>query len=1077
MKVFTTNQVSQFSNFLNLADKSRNNELEVRFSTYTKHDLFGEKQVAQSLEQSPEKYRFLPIIENRVFFKLLETFSKFKFFSEESSVTDYFYDNFIRKSVNHDTNTVSWISKTKSKYFDIWDLNTRLSLSTEVYSNPLDDSIKCKSWRKKKRTSFIDVDVRYDFTIVETIDHLKTPKTLFEIELEYIGNKINMKIDQTEKLNHFLFCAEYILQLLQETQQVLKNSEKHNISLEYAVLTKPKNFTEIRKPIFIGAQPETLHKHHLSKVKKNYSITEKFDGERFILFISDNSQVYFFDRRMRIKKTGLENSKDKGSILDVELVNDTIFVFDIMYYKGNDLRGNEKYNLSERLKLCKSIVENFNKINCIFHVETKKYVFNNFDDFFGKFNLDQKNNDIPRDGIIFTPINEAYPVKQKWQNLLKWKPSNLNSIDFLVEKNNSKKDLWNLFVGSENEENIIFEPFPVMTILDYTHLYLNKNSVNILECVWNYETLEFFPIRSRLDKVKPNFKTIAMDVWQSIQNPVEISDFSGSLFEKMRKHHNRIKKDLVDCSWKIVEQVYKDNPKTEYLDDWSNMESKSETDNNETISVLDLACGRGGDLWKWKAHTSEKNINYIGIDFCKDLLDEAKKRSLEIIKRDGSEFKLNVNFILQDLSKTAVYLDEKFDIVSCQFALHYFYQSESVWNIFADTLTSNIKKNGVFICSLFDGLKVFELVKKGYNKQNVNNNGFLIEPEFDTRLGLDNLKKKEFNISVTAVLNGDSNVILKEPTTEYLVFTDLFIKRMMALGFCLIETKLFSQYINVDFLNNVESLYSQLHRYYIFQYVPDFKSCFKELWKPFHFKYVTIPVKDTDFLFYRECIECLEPFDCMIFNLNLITGRHHAGLKKTDYENCAVLAEHYNIFINVIPVNDAFEPDFKNMILEKPLTYLEDVKMVYFLKSSSHYMLLAYDSEDNDKRSFVFPAPIIVDEYEKSETSENNSKNLDEDIQDENLKSVQEIFTEITDNLNLKKRKTQESEDFSQKLTSDSKPENSNQDLFDDKPINGKGCITIKYLVDYAKERNIKIPSNIKKKLDIIEFLKSKDKK
>ena len=46
------------------------------------------------------------------------------------------------------------------------------------------------------------------------------------------------------------------------------------------------------------------------------------------------------------------------------------------------------------------------------------------------------------DGLIFTPLIEPYPTKNKsWKQLFKWKPPELNSIDTLIEtfKGENKK--------------------------------------------------------------------------------------------------------------------------------------------------------------------------------------------------------------------------------------------------------------------------------------------------------------------------------------------------------------------------------------------------------------------------------------------------------------------------------------------------------------------------------------------------------------------------------------------------------------------------------------------------------------
>jgi len=52
------------------------------------------------------------------------------------------------------------------------------------------------------------------------------------------------------------------------------------------------------------------------------------------------------------------------------------------------------------------------------------------------------------DGLIFTPVNEPYPKTKKWSSLLKWKPAELNTIDFFAVKIGSDNNIgkWQLYV-------------------------------------------------------------------------------------------------------------------------------------------------------------------------------------------------------------------------------------------------------------------------------------------------------------------------------------------------------------------------------------------------------------------------------------------------------------------------------------------------------------------------------------------------------------------------------------------------------------------------------------------------------
>lgn len=228
-----------------------------------------------------------------------------------------------------------------------------------------------------------------------------------------------------------------------------------------------------------------------------------------------------------------------------------------------------------------------------------------------------------------------------------------------------------------------------------------------------------------------------------------------------------------------------------------------------------------------------RKLNYVGLDIDEDLLAEAKKRSQQVCNRySKSGMDLHYEFRLQDLRQdvATVSKDGMFDITSCQFALHYLYESEEVFTRFVGTLKRNLRRDGIFICTLFDGHRVYDLLQKRMNKQTQTSetgseHGFQIVPQFDERAPLDHLRTSEFNIAINAVLIGDDEVILKKSTKEYLVFPDLFTARMARSGFTLVTTELFDQFSGEDTkslrnsMSELERMYSSLHRFYIFKYI------------------------------------------------------------------------------------------------------------------------------------------------------------------------------------------------------------------------------------------------------------------
>ena len=87
---------------------------------------------------------------------------------------------------------------------------------------------------------------------------------------------------------------------------------------------------------------------------------------------------------------------------------------------------------------------------------------------------------------------------------------------------------------------------------------------------------------------------------------------------------------------------------------------------NKNLILLDLCCGRGGDIFKWNKFRIKR---VIGIDNHEPSIIEAVNR----YKKVSRTLKTKISFILGDVSKLS-FKDTsiKYNIISCNFAIHYF---------------------------------------------------------------------------------------------------------------------------------------------------------------------------------------------------------------------------------------------------------------------------------------------------------------------------------------------------------------------------------------------------------------------
>lgn len=242
-------------------------------------------------------------------------------------------------------------------------------------------------------------------------------------------------------------------------------------------------------------------------------------------------------------------------------------------------------------------------------------------------------------------------------------------------------------------------------------------------------------------------------------------------FYNMRKFHNNIKKELI----------------TKYASNCN--------------KLIDLGCGKGGDMHKW---INSKVEYVIGYDINEDYLKEAQKRYENIKKQKNICTKITYKCI--DLSKQIINLeDDKADIITCNFALHYFFENEKIFNVFKNSIINNLKENGYFLGTIFDGVSILN---------NINNSK---NTDFNQLFKIDklNINNTLFGNKIKVYLK-DS--IIDNISYEYLIFFGMFVSKMEEIGFILVDSKLFSEFEEIKNLENYEQTFSGLNRYFVFKF-------------------------------------------------------------------------------------------------------------------------------------------------------------------------------------------------------------------------------------------------------------------
>ena len=350
----------------------------------------------------------------------------------------------------------------------------------------------------------------------------------YDIEMEFnnkmigIGTNYNTLKSVKDMINKVM---RIVMTGIQQTNYPISYKEQEKIKIIYMKLLHGEGFEKIEKPNigpenFIGPNSVTLLLKHLidsedmkiPNIKKNYTVTDKADGERKMLFINDEGFIYLIDTNMNIIFTGSKttNSDRFMSLMDGEHIKfdknnkaiNLYAAFDLYFINKKSIReypftysdGDELLEKKPkyRLKLLNDFVKELDPKNilnselpCNMNIVVKKFcstakgktIFEGCSSILSDVN--DKVYEYNTDGLIFTPSNLAVGSdvmdvagqlkKVTWEHSFKWKPPEYNTIDFLVS---IKKDK----TGKDEIHNIFQDGINVTknsNIVQYKTLILN----------------------------------------------------------------------------------------------------------------------------------------------------------------------------------------------------------------------------------------------------------------------------------------------------------------------------------------------------------------------------------------------------------------------------------------------------------------------------------------------------------------------------------------------------------------------------------------------------------------------------
>lgn len=554
--------------------------------------------------------------------------------------------------------------------YDISDYNIKANLKEEYIDT--DDYLKSqfknnyqkfvKYYRYKKRYTFEMDNFNIDITIVKS----NKGKNIYLSDLANVIEKYEIEIECKNKTNidiiiNILKYFSAFIQISNNSYFINDNNLNKEIIDDYKKLLSKFNILKSIGPKPISLSKKTIDKMLLNKEdlynvkdyddsKLYYKITDKADGFRYFMYINKLGKIYLLNDNNNVIQTGLQidlskNNNFKECILDGEYM----FYNNIYEYKFFDfyiLDSNVIYNklLDERIQqmdILHNVINSENIINYLdkdTNIKISKKPYYEIDEFKDML-LNTEGREYIIDGIIFMPTISLNNISSiSFENILKYKPLNFNSIDVLVKDNK-------LYCGStlSNNKYILselqsFKPY-IYNIHSPENIYNEKlepidwSQLNnkVIEIRLDNESNNFIFMAFRYDKtikynnsnkksITANNIDIIQDIISNTYNPIDIEVLNNlnkdsikdisvannyyvvnnkTNRNEIRRINNQIKKEMIQYSLDILESIQLKN------------------DNFKSLKVLDLACGRGGDLYKFIQTNFNNNIlkEKGGIDF------------------------------------------------------------------------------------------------------------------------------------------------------------------------------------------------------------------------------------------------------------------------------------------------------------------------------------------------------------------------------------------------------------------------------------------------------------------------------
>lgn len=729
--------------------------------------------------------------------------------------------------------------------------------------------------RIKLRHSTVLNDWRLDITLVRNITDFNNPLAIkaeknsmlfpinstdfiekapwskanvIEFELEYIGDIQDFSVEKLKIINDIfadISALDRPLAIISEKSgspdsayqadiyqvaKLIRGPDAYKFKQTDGIKQLSNQVFELDKNMFLR---DVLHNI------TNYTITDKLDGKRTIIYIREGHATAISDVLEVVKLAKNVSSTyvlDCEGYIEPESKELVYYIFDVMVFDGVDISNEpfgsrmQKFNdavtlsPSFRLKPFITLTDNFKKQIATFKKEKKPY---------------------ETDGIILTPIDGQYTTMQVY----KYKPIDKLSVDFLIKKcpdklhgitpyiQKPKHTLYLLFCGIQSN---VFQMLNMQFIKHYDDIFPGIDTRNLPR---------YFPVQ-----FQPSDEQFAYLYWHQDEKSLDglvgefvyETDLRQWTLHKIR-HDRQIEVQrgtyfgnnykIAELTWMnyrtplIIEEL--DDKQDIYFQQHSNplqeasrhfnsfVKSKIFESIRKTNCVMDMASGKGQDLFRYGTYQ-------VGNVVCLEIDGVAL---LELVSRKhdyGRNGKSPMNITTQQLDLNADYKEnisklssiqfKTVDVVMCNFAFHYFIKNKASLTNVLKFIQYWLKPGGKFIFTSFDAKAIIRLL-------NEHNGNWTIKQGNKIKYSI----KKQYTVNYLEPIGQKIEVLLPFSSdkyySEYLVNIDYITEVAEKLGFLLEIDQGFDEFLqdykrqNSAEYNKMDSSdmqYSSLYHYYCF---------------------------------------------------------------------------------------------------------------------------------------------------------------------------------------------------------------------------------------------------------------------